>query len=89
MPKRKADLYFNGRFVGEIEDPESFVEDIRNKRRTGVLSSQLNIVYQDKMDEIRINTDAGRARRPLIVVEKGKSKLTKEIADKEVSKEID
>ncbi|HLD57136.1 MAG TPA: DNA-directed RNA polymerase subunit B [archaeon] len=89
MPKRKADLYFNGRFVGEIEDPESFVEDIRNKRRTGVLSSQLNIVYQDKMDEIRINTDAGRARRPLIVVEKGKSKLTKEIADKVVSKEID
>ncbi len=89
MAKRKADLYFNGRFVGEIEDPETFVDDIKNKRRSGVLQSQLNIVYYEKMDEIRINTDAGRARRPLIVVEKGKSKLTKELVDKIASGEID
>ncbi len=89
MTKKKADLYFNGRFVGEIEDSGSFIEDIKKKRRSGALSSQLNIVYHEKMDEIRINTDAGRARRPLVIVESGKSKLTKEIADKVESGEAD
>ncbi len=89
MPKKKADLYFNGRFVGEIEDPHKFVDDIRGRRRSGALPSQLNIVYYEEMDEIRINTDAGRARRPLIVVENGKPKLTQDLADKIKSGELD
>lgn len=75
---KKADLYFNGRFVGEIDDPESFVADVRNKRRSGAISDQLNVCYMKEFDEIRINTDPGRSRRPLIIVENGKSKLTPE-----------
>ena len=80
--KKKADLYFNGRFVGEIEDPEAFVEDVRSKRRSGIISEQLNISYIKEFDEVRINTDAGRARRPVIIVENGKAKLLKEHVEK-------
>ncbi len=85
---KKADLYFNGRFVGEIDVPEDFVADVRNKRRTGLISDQLNIAYAVEFDEIRISTDPGRTRRPLAIVENGKSNLTQEVVNKIVSKEL-
>ncbi len=85
---KKADLYFNGRFVGEIETPLDFVADVRNKRRTGVISDQLNVSYAEEFDEVRINTDPGRSRRPLIIVENGKPKLTKEHIEKLSKNEI-
>lgn len=86
--KRKADLYFNGRFVGEIETPEDFIADVRGKRRAGMISDQLNIAYAKEFDEIRINTDPGRSRRPAVIVENGKSKLTPEILGKVASGEM-
>ncbi|MFH0889566.1 MAG: DNA-directed RNA polymerase subunit B [Candidatus Aenigmatarchaeota archaeon] len=77
-----ADIYFNGKFVGTTGKGEKFVEDVRKKRRAGLLPSKMNIVYYKEFDEIRINTDSGRLRRPLIVVEKGKPKLTDEHIEK-------
>jgi len=73
----RADVYFNGRFVTETKKPEEFVRTIRERRRKGLLPPQLNIAWFPEFEEIRIHTDHGRARRPLIVVEKGKSRLTK------------
>jgi DNA-directed RNA polymerase subunit B' len=80
--KTEVDIYFNGDFVGTTDKPENLVEEIRKKRRHGILPDQLNISYHQEFNEIRINTDAGRARRPLIVVEDGKPKLTKEHIEK-------
>ena len=79
---READIYFNGDFIGKTKEPIKFVSETRKKRRQGILSDQLNIVYYEKSNEIRINTDSGRARRPLIIVENGKPKLTKEHIEK-------
>jgi DNA-directed RNA polymerase subunit B' len=80
--KIEVDIYFNGDFVGTTDKPDVMVEEIRKKRRHGILPDQLNISYHHEFNEIRINTDAGRARRPLIVVEDGKPKLTKEHIEK-------
>ena len=85
---KKADLYFNGRFVGEIDSPLDFVADVRNKRRSGLISDQLNVSYAEEFDEIRINTDPGRSRRPLVIVENGKPKLTTEHIEKLAKGEI-
>lgn len=74
--KKNADLYFNGRFVGELEDPIAFVADVRSKRRSGSISDQLNVSYMKEYEEVRINTDPGRSRRPLIIVENGRPRLT-------------
>lgn len=75
---KKADVYYNGKFIGEVPNPEKFVEDIKKKRRTCIISDQLNIMYYKEFGEIRINTDSGRARRPVIIVDAGKSRLQKE-----------
>ncbi len=77
-----SDMYFNGKFIGTAAKPEKYVEDIRKKRRAGLLSEKMNVVYYKEFDEIRINTDSGRLRRPLIIVEKGKPKLTSEDIEK-------
>ena len=87
--KNKADIYFNGRFLGDTTKPDTYVEGIRKKRRMGLISSQLNIMHYPQFREVRISTEAGRVRRPLIVVENGKSKLTEVLANKLDKRQID
>jgi len=63
-------------------DSTSIVEELRKKRRGDLISNQVNVSYIPALKEIRINTDAGRVRRPLIIVEDGKHKLTHEYLER-------
>lgn len=74
--KEKTDVYYNGNFIGIVDNSEKFIKDIKKKKRYAILPDELNISYLESFDEIRINTDSGRARRPLIIVENGKPKMT-------------
>ncbi|UCD07597.1 MAG: DNA-directed RNA polymerase subunit B [Candidatus Aenigmatarchaeota archaeon] len=78
----KTDVYFNGRVACEIKNPADFVENLRKKRRMGLISHQMNIVYYPDFNEVRVNTTHGRTRRPLIIVDNGKPKLTDKILKK-------
>ena len=80
-----AEIYLDGIYQGECDDLNAFVENIKNKRRCGQLPMSLNINHNEKNNEINIYLDRGRARRPLIIVDKGKSKLTKEIKEELIS----
>ena len=75
-------VFLNGRFIGETKEPEKLVKRIRERRRLGLLSPQINVAYHKHLDEVRILTEPGRIRRPLIIVENGKPKLTKEHIEK-------
>ena len=86
--KNRCYLYLNGKAIGCIEDPEKFVEETKSARRRGVISGEINIAYISKLNEVRINTDRGRLRKPYIIVEGGKSKLTQEIRERLAKKEI-
>ena len=76
--ERPADVYFNGRFIAEAKRPAEFVSNIRKKRRAGLISHQVNVAYYPKFGEVRIYADNGRLRRPLIIVENKKPKMTEE-----------
>jgi len=43
------------------------VMEIRQRRRIGLLSHEINVRYDREMDEVIINCDEGRLRRPLLV----------------------
>ena len=88
MKPEKSDIYFNGRYIGETPSADKYVENIRKKRRLGLLSHQLNIVHYTRFGEIKISTEAGRVRRPLIIVEEGKSKLTEPLIKKLLAGQI-
>lgn len=72
----------NGRFIGFTEEGEKLAQDIRDKRRGGELDPQANVAYYPRTNEVFVNTDEGRARRPLIVVKRGKSMFTPQHAEK-------
>ncbi len=71
-----VDVFLNERFVGMVDNAKEFVKQLRGERRKGVLPLDLNFYYDEEYNEIYLDTSKGRARRPLIVVENGKSKLT-------------
>jgi DNA-directed RNA polymerase subunit B' len=75
---RDAKVYVNGSLVGTHPDPEQLAEQIRHARRRGDVSEMVNVSVRDRTDEVIVNADAGRARRPLIVIEDGEPLITEE-----------
>ncbi|HEV8595474.1 MAG TPA: DNA-directed RNA polymerase subunit B [Thermoplasmata archaeon] len=61
-------VYVNGDLIGLHEDPKTLVQEIRERRRTGLLSHEVNVHHDENMNEVWINCDEGRIRRPLVVV---------------------
>ncbi|MCU4717651.1 DNA-directed RNA polymerase subunit B [Halapricum hydrolyticum] len=86
---RDAKVYVNGSLVGTHPDPEQLAEQIRQARRRGEVSEMVNVSVKDRTREVIINADAGRARRPLIVVEDGEPLLTEREVELLEEDEID
>ncbi|MFH1592195.1 MAG: DNA-directed RNA polymerase subunit B [Candidatus Woesearchaeota archaeon] len=77
-----VNVFMDEKFIGNVDDSEKFVRDIRNERRAARLPPELNIYYNKRLQEIHIETSKGRTSRPVIIVENGKSKLTDEILER-------
>ncbi|MEM1705630.1 MAG: DNA-directed RNA polymerase subunit B [Thermosphaera sp.] len=72
-------VYLNGRLIGYHPNGEELVKELRKMRRQGKLSSEVNVAHirTEYLDEVYVNTDPGRIRRPLLVVERGEVKLSR------------
>jgi DNA-directed RNA polymerase subunit B len=82
-----AKVFVDGSLIGYYLSPRELTADLRKKRKTGELSSEVNVAYFSKQyggekEEIYVNCDEGRVRRPLISVEKGVPKLSPEHIEK-------
>ncbi len=77
-------VYVNMKLVGIHEDGDALVKVLRELRRQGKIHHEVNVVrYKtEKLDEVYINCDRGRIRRPLLVVENGKLRLRREHVEK-------
>ncbi|NLI74209.1 MAG: DNA-directed RNA polymerase subunit B [Euryarchaeota archaeon] len=75
--RTSAKVYVNGDLVGQIDNPRLLVSEIRAGRRQGLLSTEINIRYDDEINEVIINCDEGRLRRPLLIVQEGRTILSR------------
>ena len=75
-------IYINGELLGYCDDPVNFTQEMREKRRNGDISYEMNITYYEDNDEIYIFNDPGRARRPLIIVKEGQPLLKEDHLNK-------
>lgn len=84
----KARVFLNGELIGTHDNPRSLTQELRKKRRTGEIKKQVNIIYYEDTNEIIMNSDQGRARRPAIIVENGKHLITAEQIERLKKNEI-
>jgi len=81
-----AKVFVDGCLVGYCMFPQELVTEVKKKRRSGEIPTDVNIAYFSKVhgerEEVYVNCDEGRVRRPLIVVENGAPKLQPEHIEK-------
>ncbi|WP_367263002.1 DNA-directed RNA polymerase subunit B [Methanobrevibacter sp.] len=80
--KAPTKIYINGELLGYCKNPKEFTQEMREKRRNGEVSHEMNITYYEDNNEIYIFNDPGRARRPLIIVKDGVPLLKEEHLNK-------
>jgi DNA-directed RNA polymerase subunit B len=73
-----ARVYLNGDLVGLHEQPTDLAQRIRERRRKGLLSNEVNVYAEEDGHEVLINCDAGRVRRPLLVAREGRLALSQD-----------
>ncbi len=64
-------VFLNGDLIGVHQDGKKLVEKIRKRRRKGLLHSEVNAAFYDDENDLIVNCDCGRLRRPMAVVENG------------------
>jgi DNA-directed RNA polymerase subunit B len=77
-PLEGGKVYVNGDLAGIHRNPRDLVEKLRARRRQGLLSTEVNVRLDEKTGDVYINCDAGRARRPLVVVKDGRPAVGEE-----------
>lgn len=72
------DVFFNGRFIGSVKEPDNFVKRVKEKRRAGEFPEQMSVRNDTGFKNVLISTEPGRVLRPLIIVEDGNPVLNNE-----------
>ena len=75
MRHEGAKIFVEGHLLGYTTTPNELVNTIREMRHIGEVSGEVNIAYYGDHNEIYVNCDEGRIRRPLIIVKEGKPLL--------------
>lgn len=78
MAAIEGKVFVNGKLIGFHSDLHKLRKELISKRRQGKIEAQTNIALHEDIRELYLNTDGGRVQRPLIVVENGKPRITKD-----------
>jgi len=73
-----VDIFYNGRFIGVVDDAADFVGGVKEARRSTKLPFEMSVRFDKFLDTVFLSTEIGRVIRPLIVVDGGKPLLTEE-----------
>jgi DNA-directed RNA polymerase II subunit RPB2 len=68
----KSRVIVNGVWIGVTSEAHGLLDRLRGMRRTGVLPWDTSIIGNQRENNVRILTDAGRCLRPLLIVKDNK-----------------
>ena len=78
-----AKVFVDGLIAGYVREGDKMAQELIRMRRGGEISSEVNVAYspprsEGGRSELYVNCDQGRVRRPVIILEGTKPKLTRE-----------
>jgi len=71
-----SEVYLNGKFAGEVDNARDFIQKIKQERRSGALPNEVNVYYDEVLNNVHVEASRGRCRRPLVIVKDGMPALT-------------
>lgn len=71
IKSKDARVYLNGTYIGAHSDGAALAHKIRYHRRNRIFAPEVNVAFYPQTNEVQINSDRGRVRRPLIIVKEG------------------
>jgi DNA-directed RNA polymerase II subunit RPB2 len=78
----KTKVFVNGAWIGITETPTELFNSLKEKKYKGIINVYTGIVFDYKMNEIRICNDSGRITRPILRVKDKNILITKNIISK-------
>jgi DNA-directed RNA polymerase II subunit RPB2 len=81
-------VFVNGCWVGVSKDPQRLFADLKNKKFSGIINIYTSVVFDYRLNQIRVCNEGGRLARPLLVVRDNNVMFTEETLDKLVRGEI-
>ncbi len=74
----EIDIFYNGRYMGSVDDYRYFIKKVKETRRSSKLPIEMSIRFDKALKTVFLNSETGRVLRPVIIVEDGVPKLRDE-----------
>jgi len=78
----KTKVFINGCWIGIAKDPLELYNMLKEKKYQGIINVYTSIVFDYKMNEIRVCNDSGRLTRPVLRVKDKNVLLTQSVINK-------
>jgi DNA-directed RNA polymerase II subunit RPB2 len=75
----KVKVFINGAWVGITDNAEELYKDLKEMKYKGIINIYTSIIFDYKLQEIRVCNDSGRITRPLLRVKNNNILLTEQI----------
>jgi DNA-directed RNA polymerase II subunit RPB2 len=84
----KVKVFINGSWVGITLNPEELYNELKEMKYKGIINIYTSIIFDYKLQEIRVCNDSGRITRPLLRVKNNNILLTKQIIEELKSNDL-
>jgi len=84
----KVKVFINGAWVGITNQPLELYNNLKDKKYKGIINIYTSIIFDYKLQEIKICNDAGRLSRPLLKIKNNNIIYTKDIINKVQNEEL-
>ena len=78
----KTKVFINGGWIGITENPLELYNALKDKKYQGIINIYTSIIFDYKLNEIRICNDGGRLMRPVLRIKDKNILVTKDIINK-------